>query len=234
MGYFGETPFSLLLQVFGSPYGRGFGLVAPLLGEEHPLNQPNSVYGVIFYSTILLMAFMSHAVVAKLQVNIQMHSNDCLSIFCLADILWLHCTGCCTLLETRLTPSLGAPLSRVPGRFGLPGLHSLLRPEGALPSLHLYLPRQLHPVRCEVRSDGNAARNVFNLKLEQLPRDVSMPVKLWHEPDYSLLKVLAGDPKLQLFPAKLYAEPEQELALQGSPFQLVQAERGPRQPGGQV
>ena len=69
----------MLLQVFGSPYGRGFGLVAPLLGEEHPLNQPNSVYGVIFYSTVLLMAFMSHAVVAKLQVSIPVLCNDCLN-----------------------------------------------------------------------------------------------------------------------------------------------------------
>ena len=105
-------------------------------------------------------------------------------IFCLADLcLWLHCTGCSSLLETLLTPSLGTPLSRVPGRLGLPGLHTLLRPEGALPSLHLHLPRQLRPVRCEVRSDGSAARNDFNLRLEQLTRDVSMPVKLWHEPD---------------------------------------------------
>ncbi|XP_066579313.1 vitamin K epoxide reductase complex subunit 1 [Amia ocellicauda] len=36
-------------KVFTSRWGRGFGLVAPLLGSDTVLNQPNSVLGVLFY-----------------------------------------------------------------------------------------------------------------------------------------------------------------------------------------
>ncbi|MBN3274685.1 VKORL protein, partial [Polyodon spathula] len=36
-------------KVFTSRWGRGFGLVEPLFGKESIANQPNSVFGVIFY-----------------------------------------------------------------------------------------------------------------------------------------------------------------------------------------
>ena len=37
-------------SVFNSTYGRGFGIVGKLMGDEnHPLNVPNSVYGIGFY-----------------------------------------------------------------------------------------------------------------------------------------------------------------------------------------
>ncbi|KYO47892.1 vitamin K epoxide reductase complex subunit 1-like protein 1 [Alligator mississippiensis] len=36
-------------RVFGSRWGRGFGLLAGVVGEGSVLNQPNSVYGVAFY-----------------------------------------------------------------------------------------------------------------------------------------------------------------------------------------
>jgi len=36
--------------VFNSTYGRGFGIVGKLMGDEnHPVNVPNSLYGIIFY-----------------------------------------------------------------------------------------------------------------------------------------------------------------------------------------
>ena len=38
-------------KVFTSKYGKGFGLVELLNGDEnHPLNQPNSLYGIIFHT----------------------------------------------------------------------------------------------------------------------------------------------------------------------------------------
>ncbi|KAJ0060220.1 hypothetical protein NL108_004075 [Boleophthalmus pectinirostris] len=37
-------------KVFTSRWGRGFGLVQIFVGQESPLNQPNSVLGIIFYS----------------------------------------------------------------------------------------------------------------------------------------------------------------------------------------
>ena len=37
-------------NVFNSTYGRGFGIVGKLMGDEkHPLNVPNSLYGIGFY-----------------------------------------------------------------------------------------------------------------------------------------------------------------------------------------
>ena len=42
-------------RVFNSKYGKGFGLVSLFLGEKHPLNQPNALYGIIFYSTLALL-----------------------------------------------------------------------------------------------------------------------------------------------------------------------------------
>ncbi|XP_032803178.1 vitamin K epoxide reductase complex subunit 1-like [Petromyzon marinus] len=46
-------------KVFSSRWGRGFGLVAPLFGQSSLLNQPNSVFGVIFYSLQVLLG-ISH------------------------------------------------------------------------------------------------------------------------------------------------------------------------------
>lgn len=37
-------------KVFTSRWGRGFGLVQIFVGQDSPLNQPNSVLGIIFYS----------------------------------------------------------------------------------------------------------------------------------------------------------------------------------------
>ena len=37
-------------SVFNSTYGRGFGIVGKLMGDDaHPLNVPNSIYGIAFY-----------------------------------------------------------------------------------------------------------------------------------------------------------------------------------------
>jgi len=42
--------------VFKSKYGRGFGVVGTLLGDDaHPANQPNAVYGLVFYALGFLL-----------------------------------------------------------------------------------------------------------------------------------------------------------------------------------
>ena len=45
---------SLLLLLF-TRYGTGFGLVEPVLGETSPFNVPNSIFGILFYSSIVLL-----------------------------------------------------------------------------------------------------------------------------------------------------------------------------------
>ncbi|XP_059270821.1 vitamin K epoxide reductase complex subunit 1 isoform X1 [Mustela nigripes] len=42
-------------RVFSSRWGRGFGLVEPVLGEDSILNQSNSIFGCIFYTLQLLL-----------------------------------------------------------------------------------------------------------------------------------------------------------------------------------
>ena len=47
-------------RVFNSKYGKGFGLVSLITGDEkHPLNQPNSLYGIVFYSLFGLLYLCS-------------------------------------------------------------------------------------------------------------------------------------------------------------------------------
>ncbi|XP_071978986.1 vitamin K epoxide reductase complex subunit 1-like protein 1 [Engystomops pustulosus] len=45
-------------KVFTSRWGRGFGLVENLLGAHSPLNQPNSVFGVVFYALQIVLGFV--------------------------------------------------------------------------------------------------------------------------------------------------------------------------------
>ncbi|XP_007948458.1 vitamin K epoxide reductase complex subunit 1 [Orycteropus afer afer] len=42
-------------RVFSSRWGRGFGLVEPVLGPDSVLNQSNSIFGCIFYTLQLLL-----------------------------------------------------------------------------------------------------------------------------------------------------------------------------------
>ena len=42
-------------RVFNSKYGKGFGLLSLILDEKHPLNQPNALYGIVFYSILTLL-----------------------------------------------------------------------------------------------------------------------------------------------------------------------------------
>lgn len=40
-------------------WGRGFGLLGSIFGNDSALNQPNSVYGIVFYAFQLLLGKMS-------------------------------------------------------------------------------------------------------------------------------------------------------------------------------
>ncbi|XP_063791236.1 vitamin K epoxide reductase complex subunit 1-like protein 1 [Pseudophryne corroboree] len=44
-------------KVFTSRWGRGFGLVENVLGAQSLLNQPNSVFGVLFYGLQIALGF---------------------------------------------------------------------------------------------------------------------------------------------------------------------------------
>ena len=46
-----------------------------ILPEEHPINQPNSVYGIFFYSLVLLLAFINVRFIARVQVRFSSFKN---------------------------------------------------------------------------------------------------------------------------------------------------------------
>ncbi|XP_040211923.1 vitamin K epoxide reductase complex subunit 1-like protein 1 [Rana temporaria] len=57
-------------KVFTSRWGRGFGLVEGILGARSPLNQPNSVFGILFYTLQIVLGFVpSLAAAATLLVT---------------------------------------------------------------------------------------------------------------------------------------------------------------------
>ncbi|KAM4046916.1 vitamin K epoxide reductase complex subunit 1-like protein 1 isoform 2-T2 [Anomaloglossus baeobatrachus] len=45
-------------------YGRGFGLLGSIFGKDSVMNQPNSVFGLIFYSLQMLLGMTVSAVAA--------------------------------------------------------------------------------------------------------------------------------------------------------------------------
>lgn len=109
-------------KVFSSKWGKGFGLVEDLLGPEHPLNQKNSVFGIIFYSLIMLLAFINVGFIAKLQVIQEYYSIIISVISYYSDV----------------------SLPIVCGRISLPRIHPIFHSPRVVPSLHFYLHRQLY------------------------------------------------------------------------------------------
>ncbi|XP_077596732.1 vitamin K epoxide reductase complex subunit 1-like protein 1 [Stigmatopora nigra] len=51
-------------KVFSSRWGRGFGLIGSIFGNDSALNQPNSVYGIGFYAFQLLLGMTVSAMAA--------------------------------------------------------------------------------------------------------------------------------------------------------------------------
>ncbi|KAJ7997384.1 hypothetical protein DPEC_G00228430 [Dallia pectoralis] len=51
-------------KVFTSRWGRGFGLLGSIFGNDSAMNQPNSVYGILFYVFQLLLGITVSAMAA--------------------------------------------------------------------------------------------------------------------------------------------------------------------------
>jgi len=86
-------------SVLTSKYAKGFGLVGGLMGDEaHPLNQPNSVYGLAFYGLnfLLFAAFRGRSFVAELQFYAVILANfvSCYLAYLLYAVLKNLCYVC--------------------------------------------------------------------------------------------------------------------------------------------
>ncbi|KAA0717394.1 Vitamin K epoxide reductase complex subunit 1-like protein 1 [Triplophysa tibetana] len=53
-------------KVFTSRWGRGFGLLGSIFGNDSAVNQPNSVYGILFYVFQMLLGLTASAMAALL------------------------------------------------------------------------------------------------------------------------------------------------------------------------
>jgi len=85
---------------FKSKYSKGFGIVGTLMGDEgHVLNQPNSVYGLVFYSLNFLLFVMCgqrSKFVAELQFYAVILANfmSCYLAYLLYAVLKNMCYVC--------------------------------------------------------------------------------------------------------------------------------------------
>lgn len=82
-------------KVFSTEYGKGFGVVGKVFGKDSVLNVPNGVFGIIFYTTLLLTSFSKCGKVAKMQKWMAIASN-CLSVY-LAYLLYFVIQNLCVV-----------------------------------------------------------------------------------------------------------------------------------------
>ncbi|KAK3596265.1 hypothetical protein CHS0354_038883 [Potamilus streckersoni] len=80
-------------KVFSSRYGKGFGVIDKIFGKESFLNQPNSVYGMMFYLLETVLAFFSFDSVVWLQLVLAVSAN--LGCVYLAYILYFVLEDMC-------------------------------------------------------------------------------------------------------------------------------------------
>ncbi|XP_065831137.1 vitamin K epoxide reductase complex subunit 1-like protein 1 [Oscarella lobularis] len=73
-------------KAFTSRYGKGFGIIGLIVGEDHFLNQPNSFLGILFYLLILISGLLRNQFLAQLIFGLVVVSNF-FSIY-LASILY--------------------------------------------------------------------------------------------------------------------------------------------------
>ncbi|RZF36366.1 hypothetical protein LSTR_LSTR010407 [Laodelphax striatellus] len=95
-------------KAFSSEYGKGFGLTRLIVGEDSPLNQPNGVLGLIFYSIFGLLncehPFTKEEGATGAQPPLKIRQTPVLDYFCCL-VYWCHCVvtivECPWLLKTE-------------------------------------------------------------------------------------------------------------------------------------
>ncbi|XP_075034943.1 vitamin K epoxide reductase complex subunit 1-like protein 1 [Mixophyes fleayi] len=85
-------------KVFTSRWGRGFGLVENIFGAKSLLNQPNSVFGVLFYALQIALGFVGSvsAAVTLLGTSLLSIAGSLYLAYILFYILEDFCVICIT------------------------------------------------------------------------------------------------------------------------------------------
>ncbi|GLH00951.1 Vitamin K epoxide reductase complex subunit 1-like protein 1 [Gryllus bimaculatus] len=82
-------------RVLTSPYAKGFGLVRHVLGEDSPLNVPNSIPGGVMFTLFALLCFLQRAWTARIQLVLGILSN--ISSVYLGSILYFVLQDFCVI-----------------------------------------------------------------------------------------------------------------------------------------
>ncbi|XP_046388368.1 vitamin K epoxide reductase complex subunit 1-like protein 1 [Ischnura elegans] len=83
-------------KAFSSRFGKGFGVIGSVLGENSVLNQPNSIYGILFYSIVGVLATLESAAASRILFWVCLFSNlaSIYLAYILAFILHDFCVVC--------------------------------------------------------------------------------------------------------------------------------------------
>lgn len=107
-------------KVFTSRWGRGFGLVQFFVAEDHVLNQPNSILGIIFYTLQLMLGLSASGRAAMVLVLFSWVSLA--GSLYLASILFFILEDFCLVCVSTYIVNLALLLLNLKRRRGLPGL----------------------------------------------------------------------------------------------------------------
>ncbi|XP_078508622.1 vitamin K epoxide reductase complex subunit 1 [Lissotriton helveticus] len=92
-------------KVFTSRWGRGFGLLEHIFGQQSLVNQPNSVFGVIFYCLQILLGFSgtTGAAVTLLSTSVVSLAGSLYLAYILFFVLEDFCVICITTYILNFT-----------------------------------------------------------------------------------------------------------------------------------
>ncbi|XP_066995923.1 vitamin K epoxide reductase complex subunit 1-like protein 1 isoform X2 [Anabrus simplex] len=83
-------------KAFMSPYGKGFGILGRIFGEESIVNQPNSISGIIFYCILACLGTINTVPATRWLVGLCILSNvaSLYLAYILYFILYDFCVVC--------------------------------------------------------------------------------------------------------------------------------------------
>merc|ERR1712080_730774 len=88
-------------KAFNSKYGKGFGLVEPILGKDSFLHLPNPVFGIAFYSLAFFLSFFRYNI-AALRFLTSSAAISCVMSVYLACILYSMNDFCIVCVSTYI------------------------------------------------------------------------------------------------------------------------------------
>ncbi|XP_055939527.1 vitamin K epoxide reductase complex subunit 1-like [Argiope bruennichi] len=86
---------------FSSQYGKGFGFMEHIVGKDSILNQPNSVYGIIFYLIFMPLAEIPNLTLSKIMILLAVLSNIC-SIYLAYILIYILYDFCIVCVSTYI------------------------------------------------------------------------------------------------------------------------------------